>query len=157
MAISGRLYTIGFQGVTIGAAQDLLAAYAGVKVLGVHSVELGQVTGTTVANMRIRLRRLPSTVTAGSGGSTPTPVPWVSSDVAATFTAHANDPTQATTSGTGVDLVDTVWNTINGYLWVPPIAGRPIIIPPSAAFILSLDSTPSSFVTNGTVVIEELP
>jgi hypothetical protein len=49
-------------------------------------------------------------------------------------------------------------NPINGFLWVPPVPGRPFIIGLSGAVIVSLDSAPGAgMVSNGTVVFEELP
>ena len=158
MAVSGRIYTMSFTNVTLSAVQDMLAVYAGAsKIFAVLSVNLGQVTGTTVANQRVRLRYLPTTVTTGSGGSAGTLKPFVSGDAAVTVTGRINDTTQATTSGTAVDLWDDVWNTINGFIWVPPIPSRPPVIGLSGAFIVSLDTAPASLASNGSVTIEELP
>lgn len=158
MAVSGRIYTIGFANVTLSAVQDLIAIYAGSsKIFAVLQVNIGQVTGTSVANQRIRLRYLPTTVTTGSGGSAVTPRPYVSGDAAATITARQNDTVQATTSGTAVDLQDDAWNIVNGYLWCPPVPSRPPVIGISGAFIVSLDTAPSSIVTNMSVVVEECP
>jgi hypothetical protein len=155
MALTGRIYTVSFQNVTITAVQDLFTIIPGTThVLGILALSLGQITGTTVANARIRMRRATS-FTAGSGGSTPTPAPFVSGDVAATFTAHANDTTQSTSTFT--DLVDDVWNTVNGYLWVPPVPSRPIILPTSSGLVVSLDTALSSLVCNGSITVEELP
>lgn len=157
MAMSGRIYTLSFQNVTISAAQDLFLAIAGAsRYLGVHQFNIGQITGTTVFNARVRLRYLPATVTAGSGGSTPTPVRTNPNDAAATFTAHANDTTQASSSGTAVDLYDDVLNTVNGMSWFAPVPGRPVICGLSGAFVLSLDTALASFVTNASITIEEL-
>lgn len=158
MAVSGRIYTTGFSGVTIAAVQDAINVTVGAtKIVGILSVNLGQVTGTTVANARVRLRYLPVTVTAGSGGSAGTVKPWVSGDAAATATSRINDTTQATSSGTAYDFWDDVWNTVNGFLWVPPVPSRPPVIGLSGAFIVSIDTALSSFVCNGSVTFEELP
>jgi hypothetical protein len=159
MAVTGRIYTMAFSGVSLSAVQDALALYAGAnKIFAVQAVNLGQVTGTTVANLRVRLRYLPGTVTSGSGGSAGTIKPYLPGDVAATVTGRTNDTTQATTSGTAVDIWDDAWNTINGFLWVPPVPSRPPVIGLSGAFILSLDTAPSSsMVANGSVTFEELP
>lgn len=159
MAMSGRLYSVSFQGVTLSAVQDLFNVLAGAsKVLAIQCVQLGQITGTSVANYRIRGRYLPVTVTNGTGGGAGTIVRQVPGDAAATATARINDATtQATSSGTAVDLWDEAWNSINGYLWTPPVPGRPPIIGLSGAFVLSLDTAPSSVVANGSVTFEELP
>ena len=158
MAMSCRIYTMSFSNVTLSAVQDMLAVYAGSsKIFAVLSVNIGQVTGTSVANQRIRLRYLPVTVTAGSGGSAGTLKPFVSGDAAPTITGRINDTVQATTNGTAVDLWDDQWNIINGFLWVPPIPSRPPVIGISGAFIVSLDTAPATIVSNASVTVEELP
>lgn len=153
----GRCYTISFKQVSVSAVQDLLAAYCGSsKAISVHSVQLGQITGTTVQNLPITINHLPATVTAGSGGSSVTPQKANPGDAAATITARANDTSQATTGGTKNQLVADVYNTINGYFWQPPIADRPVV-EPSAALVVSLDGAPSSALTmSGTITVEEL-
>lgn len=157
MAMSGRIYTMSFTNVTLSAVQDLLGVYAGAAhIFAVLSVNLGQVTGTTVANQRIRLRYLPTTVTTGSGGSAGTIKPFVATDPAAAISGRINDTTQAVSSGTAIDLWDDVWNTINGFVWVPPIPSRPPVIGLSGALIVSLDTAPSSLVSNGSVTVEEI-
>lgn len=157
MAVSGRLHTIVFQNVTMAAAQDALAVYAGsTRQFALHQINVGQITGTTVANLRVRIRMLPATVTAGSGGSTPTPQKTNPNDAAATITAHANDTTQATSSGTAVDLYDDVWNTVNGFVWYPPIPGRPPVCPLGGAIVFSIDTAAASLVCNGSMTVEEL-
>jgi hypothetical protein len=158
MAMSGRIYTVSVSNATLAAVQDMISITVGAsKIIAILSVNIGQVTGTSVANQRIRLRYLPVTVSAGSGGSAITPRPWVPGDAAATVTARQNDTVQATTNGTAIDLWDDQWNIINGFIFVPPIPSRPPIIGISGAFILSLDTAPASLVTNYSVTFEELP
>lgn len=159
MAMTGRLYTTGFKGVSVSAVQDLIAIYAGAtKTLGIHSVSLGQITQTTVGNLKLSLRYLPVTVTPGTVGSAGTVGRQNTADAAATATSRINDTSQATTNGTAVDLWDDVFNPINGFLWVPPVPGRPFIIGLSGAFIVSLDTAPgSAMVVSGSVTFEELP
>lgn len=159
MAVTGRLYSVSFAGVAITATQDLFTIIPGAtKICAIHSFELAQVTKTSVEILRARLRLVPATVTAGSGGSAPTPVPFSSGDAAATFTARANDTTPATSSGTILDLWADQWNLLNGLLWVPPITNRPFVIAPGAAAVLSLGTAPAASITaSGTIVVEELP
>lgn len=157
MAISGRLYTVVFQNVTVSAVQDTLIVFAGsTRQFALQHCSLGQITGTSVANARVRIRYLPATVTAGSGGSTPTPQKTNPNDAAATVTAHANDTSQATSGGTAVDIYDDAWNTINGFPWYPPIPGRPPVCGLSGAIVLSLDTALSSLVCSGSMTVEEL-
>lgn len=150
-----RTYTVEFAGVSVAAVQDLLAIYTGAsKAVRLHSFQIGQITGTTVANLPLTLKRITGTVASGSGGTTPTPLPLNPGDAAATVTAHANDTTQA--SGTVAVLVADVFNTVNGYLFTPapedqPIAGL------SSVLVVSLNSAPSSAMTmSATVTFEEL-
>jgi hypothetical protein len=151
----GRIYSVSFKGVSVSAVQDLFGIYAGAKAFKVHSISLGQVTATAVGNLKLSLNRLPATVTAGSGGTTPSPEPLSPNDTAATITAQANDTTQATTGGTAQTLFADAINVINGYLFLPPAEDRPIVAP-SQAFIVSLDSAPGAQTWSGTIVVEEL-
>lgn len=157
MAASGRIYTVSFQNVTISAAQDMIMVKAGSSnPIALTSVNIGQITGTAVANQRIRIQMLPATVTNGSGGGAGTISKWIASDAATSATARINDTSQATSGGTIIDIWDDQWNIVNGFLWVPPIPTRPPVAAVSAAFRVSLDSAPSSLVTNMTLTFEEL-
>lgn len=153
----GRVYNVGFHNVSVTAVQDLIAVYAGsTKAFKVHAVSLGQVTATAVGNLAISLRRLTSTVTVGSGGTTPSLLPVGPNDTAATVTAHANDTTQATTSGAVQYMVHDVFNVVNGYLYLPPEEDR-ITVGPGQAFIVSLDTAPGSAeAMSGWITVEEL-
>lgn len=152
-----RVYSVEFANVAVSAVQDLLTVFTGAgKAVKLHSLVIGQITGATVANLQVSLKRLPATVTAGSGGTTPIPQPANPGDAAPTVTAAANNTTRSTTSGTAATLVADVFNTINGYLWMPPPEDRPVIGLASAA-VVSLDSAPSAAMTmSGTLVFEEL-
>ena len=152
----GRPYSVGFSGVSVSAVQDLFSLLATANMaFEIHFIKLGQITQTTIGGLRVRLRRLPATVTVGSGGTAVTPAALLPSDGAATVTARVNDTTQASTSGTAVDLPDT-WDLPGGFLWMPPEADRPIIRP-SQGFIVSLDTTPGAALTvSGHMVFAEL-
>jgi hypothetical protein len=153
----GRVYSVSFQGVTVAAAQDLIAVLAGASMpFDVHGFSIGQITGTSSMNLRVRLRRLPATVTLGSGGSTPTPRPMIPGDAAASVTAHANDTTQASSGGTILDLYAGAFNTLNGMdFWFPPSLRPRIGLSQAAA--LTLDAAPAAaMTTSGTMFIEEL-
>ena len=154
---TGRTYTIPFRAVSISAAQDLCAAYAGASMaIEVVSITLGQVTQTSVEECQISIKRLPATVSTGSGGSSTTPVVDADSDAGSTFTARINDTSQATTSGTAVYPHTDVWNEVNGYQWIFPEKARPSC-KPGEALIFSLDSAPAAARTcNGSMKIKEL-
>lgn len=150
-----RVYSVQFSGVTASAIQDLIAVYCGASMaVELHGIVIGQITGTSVANLRISVKRLPATVTAGSGGSAATPQKIERGDAAATATARTNDDTQATTSGTAAVLHSDVFNIVNGYqfFWPPddrPSAGL------NEALVLSLDTAPSSLVMSGALYFAE--
>lgn len=152
-----RFYTISCQGVSATAVQDVLGAYAGTsRKLLIHAFEIGANGQTTVGNYRLRLRRVPATVTSGSGGSAATPRPADPNDAAATFTARANDTTQATSTGTIVDLWSNEFNPINGTWWQVPFRDAAFLIDLSQACVLSLDSISGTLNLNASMLIEEL-
>jgi hypothetical protein len=119
------IYTSHFENVSVAAVQDLfmLKAAAG-NPITLHNVELSAGGVTAAAELRVRLRRLPATVTNGSGGTAPTISAVASSTTkGATATLRANDTTQATTSGTAQILSSWQWNVLGPFqhLPTPPI------------------------------------
>lgn len=158
MAMNGRFYSVSFAGVTLNAPQDLFGIYAGAnKIVGIHAITLGQVTGVVVGAFRLRLRLVTPAVTPGTGGAVATPRPADPLDQAAAFTARTNDTGQATSATAITDFWPDVWNSIQGYYWQPAVAGRPFVVPQNNVGVLSLDGTPASFVANGSMLVEELP
>ena len=154
----GRTYAVSFSGVSVAAIQDLLAVYCGsTMAIEVHGITIGQITGTTVQNLRISLKRLAAAVTSGSGGSTVSPVKMTRGDAAATVTARANDTVQATSASSSVKLLDDVFNIVNGYQFFFPPADVPTI-GLSEAVVLSLDTAPnpSALLMSGTLYIAEI-
>lgn len=152
-----RPYSVSFNNVTVTAIQDLIALYCGANMaVELHGLDIGQITGITVQNLRISVKRLPATVTTGSGGSATTPQKVMRGDAAATATARANDTVQATTSGTASTLLSDVFNTVNGYQFFWPPDDRPTFGLSEAA-IVSLDQAPSSgLAMSGTLWLAEL-
>lgn len=152
----GRIYEVPFSNVSVSAVQDLLSVQStsgmAFKLL---EIVLGQITVATVENLRLTLKRFSGAYTIGSGGSSVTPVKHNFGDAAATVTARANDTTQ-TTGGTSSIIRADVFNEINGYQYLA-IPDKEIILPPSQAFILSLDTAPAAARTmNGSLLLEEL-
>lgn len=152
-----RIYTCQFNNVAVSAVQDLFAITATASMaIKIHEIIIGQVTSTVIGNLRLSLKRMPSTVTAGSGGGAGTIQSINPSDAAATSTVRINDTVQATTSGTAQIIRSDIYNVLNGFIYLPPIEDRPII-KPSQAFIVSLDSAPGSAETmSGNIIFEEL-
>ncbi len=152
-----RRYTVAFENVSVSAAQDLFCIIgASGKMLRLISVAVGATdTSLPTAQMiRLRTRFLPATVTNGSGGSTPTPQKLDPGDAAASFTAHANDTTPATTNATAV-LIETwgvhIYQGLDFQFPTPPVCG------PSEAITFELLSTVSGTVhLDGTALVEEI-
>ena len=152
-----EIFTIVCENIAVTAAQDILAAYAAAtKKLKLLGVEIGVSGQTTVGNYPMRLRYLPSTVTAGSGGAAVTPKNVNPNGAAASFTARRNDTTQAVTGGTASDYVATMLNPINGYYWTPPVpVGDEPKADLSGAFTVSLDSVTGTLNISATVWLRE--
>jgi hypothetical protein len=144
----GRRYTVSTDNVAISAVQDLMQVKgAAGKILKIRFCRFKNVDTTLPAGqmLRFRNRYLPATVTDGSGGSSPTPVPMDPGNAAASFTAKANDTTQASSSGTAVVLSPGGEHIQNGYERVWALGDEPVI-GPSESFTFELEST-----TNGTI------
>jgi hypothetical protein len=152
-----RPYSVQFNNVSISAAQDLFGIYCGANMAVVlMEFQLSADASSAVAELRLLIKRLPATVTAGSGGTAPTPAALGSSDSASTFTARANDTTRATTSGTAVNLFAASINVLNGWQFLPPPEYRPTFRP-NEACIIGMEVAPgAATVFDGYVVVGEL-
>ncbi len=151
-----RKYRILFENVSVSAAQDLVGIIGAtgkmVRLLRcwVNDVDT---TAPTDQQLRLRVRILPATVTAGSGGGAFTPAKVDPGDAAATFTARINDTTGQTTSGTAVIHDVGGCNVKGGYDQYFP--EKPPIGPTSGA-VFELLSTPSGTLKlSGGMLVEE--
>jgi hypothetical protein len=154
-----RLYSISFENVSLAAVQDIFALKASAtNGLEIRRISISAGGVTSPAELRLRLKRMPATVTIGSGGSAPA-VQKVSSrlNIASLSTnARANDTTQATTSGTAQSLANWQWNVLNEFLEIPPTEGERWECDVSEALILDIVATPGAAVTcSGTIVFKE--
>ena len=109
-----RVYTAGVDTVNIGTAvQDiwslLNSASNGSQV---HWLQLTAAGVTSAAQVPLRLKRGTATVTQGSAGTTPAKKPVDDGDTKVSgATLHANDTTQATTTGNFTGFVEYFqWN-----------------------------------------------
>lgn len=113
-----RTYRVPFQGTltAAGGDSDLLEAVAGtgkpIRLLGMRIGQLTRVGDTNEIGLRFDVIHMAGgTFTSGSGGSAVTPVKNIPSvDVAAGFTAEANNTTIATTTGTSTTVEYVEWN-----------------------------------------------
>lgn len=153
-----RLYSIVFENVTVAAVQDLFALKASAtNGLEIRRISVSAGAVTSAAEIRLRLKRLPATVTIGSGGSAPT-VQKVSSRLnlsALSTNARVNDTTQATTSGTAQILAVWQWNVLQDFLEVPPTEAERWECDVSEGLIFDVAATPASTVLSGTIVYKE--
>lgn len=146
-----RLYTCLFENVTVTAVQDLLYY----KASATNGAEIRRISLTAsgisaAAEVRVRLKRLPATVTVGSGGSAPT-INKVSSrnGIAALGAVRANDTSQSTTSGTAAILTSWNWQVLQEFLEIPPTEGERWECDVSEALVIEIDATPASTVLSG--------
>lgn len=153
-----RPYSAVFEGVSVSALQDLFEltapATASVVLLEVH---ITQDDSESSEQLAVQIKRVPATVTSGSGGASVTPRPLRSGDVAASATVERNNTTQATSSGTIVTLRRSGENVLSGWHWVfTPETG--IWLPPSGVVVVSLPAAPAAALTmSGEIVFGELP
>lgn len=160
----GRLYTVSFTAVSVSAVQDLFYVKpAADKVCFLEAVYLSNVGGTADAGdaqeelLRLEIIRLPATVTAGSGGTAPTPRALAVNDAAASFTARVNDTTLATTSGTAQTMHADGFNVRVPYVYLPPPEHR-ILVANAEALVVRLNLAPADAVNlSGTAYVRELP
>jgi hypothetical protein len=153
-----RFYTINIQGTSFTATADLfnVAATSGM-MFKLHQLEINAVSQTAVQELTVSIKRMTATVSNGTGGSSFTPLPFLSTDAASTITARVSDATtRATTSGSTSYLFPLAWNVLNGLIWVPAPEYRPSFSI-SQNLIIGLETAPSaSLTTDAYIIVEEL-
>jgi len=138
-----RTYTAQSNNVSVSVVQDLISIQTtSGMVMEVDNLVLGQITATTIGNLRCTFKRFSGAYSIGSGGTSVTPRPHVFGDSAAICTGRANDTTQ-TSGGTSVTLDSDAINVINGFNYLPAPEDR-WSFTISQAFIWSLDQAPAS-------------
>lgn len=157
--MAGLVYTARFENVSIAAIQDILSVIAGASRGAIlHMIELSAAaSSSTPAEFRLNLKRLPATVTAGSGGTALTINPSMGRNtITASSTVRANDTTQATTSGTALNLQAWQWNVILPFQYLPAPEDRDEC-QASSALVLEVVAAPTSIAVSGYVKFEEGP
>lgn len=152
-----RVYTVPIDAVAVTATQDFFYLLASSTVpFMLLELELNQKTLTAWEAKDVTFRRLPATVTAGSGGASVTPVPRLPNDAAATTTARRNDTTVATTSGSNTIMEGRDFIFLNGLYWSAQSLDLAPRFAPSTAWVCRLGTAPSGSMTvSGTVVFAE--
>lgn len=157
-----RLYSVVLNGTVTAAGTDadlLSFAAAANKPIRLRRLILSQYSEVGDAqeeSIRITIKRLPATVTPGSGGAAITPQLLDENDAAAGFTARGNDTTPATTSGTAVTLEDFGWNERNTpfeMVWMPEMAPR---VQNAGSLVVKMESTLADDISASvTAIVEE--
>lgn len=138
-----RTYSAQSNNVAVTAVQDLISIQTtAAMVMEIDELVVGQITATTVGNLRCTFKRFSGGYSIGSAGTSVTPRPHVFGDSAATCTVRANDTAQ-TSGGTSVTLDADAINVINGYTKLPAPEDR-WSFTISQAFVWSLDTAPGS-------------
>jgi len=158
----GRYYTVTFSAVAVTAVQDLFEIVAPANAaafITLHEIRLIQTSDNAAADsemLRVQIKRGTSGSTSGSGGTAPTPAIVQAGDPAATFTAEANNTTQAT-GGTITVMWEGGYNVLGEYVWGPSIPpDKKPRFSKGERCLVSLPVAPADSLTmSGTVVIEE--
>jgi hypothetical protein len=118
-----RVYKANFNAVNVGTAvQDIWTLFAGASNgVQLHRCDMSAAAITTAVQVNVRLKRGTATVTIGSGGTAPAKNLADDGDTKASgSTLHANDTTQATTSGNFTGLVQAwQWNLLLPFDYMP--------------------------------------
>lgn len=150
------IYRVPMVGVAATVQQDLWHIKAGaVYPIVLREIHLEQTSLSALELWQLVIKRHTSTVTQGSGGSTPTPVNVDPGGSASGVTAHMNDTTKAS-AGTLTNMVGLAMNVLNGCFWLPP-PEHVIKAVPGTGLVVTLNTTPSASATlSGCLVFEEL-
>jgi hypothetical protein len=130
------------------------------KPCRIHEIYLANSTEIADAQeeqLTLKLKRANGSVTSGSGGSAPTPVPQDPRDTAAGLTAETNNTTKlAVGSGTITDERLFSWNVRMPLQLIFTPETRPMIVGGEKK-VLELTTTPADSITmGGYVLVEEL-
>lgn len=162
----GRIYAVPFNGTvtTAGGDVDLWSLQAAddipIRLRGFTLGQLSEVGDTAEEGLRITVKYLPATFTAGSGGSSVTAVASGSDPGGSTwgFTARVNDTTVATTSGTAIVRDEFAWNNRNSPYehWYPDLEFCPIARQ-THGIVIRMETTLADDMTfSGVAWVEEL-
>jgi hypothetical protein len=111
----GRIYAVAFSATVTNAGGDtdlwefLPADDKPIKLRGFRLGQTSELADAAEESVRITITRLAATVTS-SDGTSRTPIPMDSADVAAGFSAEYNGDTVATTSGATTIIEEMAWN-----------------------------------------------
>lgn len=154
----GRFFSVPFTAVAVAAAQDLFEITVGTRPIRLHEIVVDQSSDSGDAQAESLVVSIKRGVgaTAGSGGSTVTPVRHGSGDTAPGTTAKVNNTTQATAgSGTLTVIRSETFNVQSGYQYLP-IPSQILAFLPGETCVVSTTVPADSLTMSGTLVFEEL-
>ena len=157
----GRMYQVPIAFVAQTAQIDFFELTAAAeKPCDIHQIYLANSTEVGDAQeeqLTLKLKRANGTVTSGSGGTAPTPVPQAPDDTAAGLTAEVNNTTKLVVgTGTITDERLFSWNVRVEFDKVFTPETRPRI-KGGEKKVLELTTTPGDTITmGGFVLVEEL-
>jgi hypothetical protein len=157
----GRLYQVPIPFVAQTAQIDFFELTAAAeKMCQIHEIHLANSTDVGDAQeemLTLKLKRAFGSVTSGSGGTAPTPVPINPDDVASGFTAEVNNTTKlAVGTGTITDERLYAWNVRVPFQLIFTPETRPKI-KGGEKKVLELTTTPAETITmGGYALVEEL-
>lgn len=157
--MAGRVYRIPMNQLAIGTSkQDLWAITASSTIpFWLEELRLDPIAAA-VSEYLLSISVFTGSFTAGSGGTTVTPVKAQANDAAAGATAKIGNTTQ-TAVGTGTKTQHDAGqlNLVNGWAWQPlDLYEHRIAVPVSGCIVLSLDTTPTAATVNGCAIIREM-
>lgn len=157
----GRMYQVPIAFVAQTAQIDFFELTAAAeKPCAIHEMYIANSTEVGDAQeemLTLKLKRAFSSVTSGSGGTAPTPVPLEPDDAASGLTAEVNNTTKlAVGTGTITDERLYAWNVRSPFHMIFTPETRPRI-KGGEKKVLELTTTPADSVTmGGYVLVEEL-
>lgn len=156
-AADGRVYGMAIDNVTVAALQDIFSTKMGAaNGMRIHWIHL-ESNSIAASPLRMRLRRATATITQGTGGTVITPYPVdVNDTLASAATGHANDTSQATTTGAFTLVAGFQWDTVLPWDFLPAPEDRPACAA-AQGFVLDIPATPTSIVLSGFIQWSEAP
>lgn len=153
----GRIARIPINQVQVSAAQDLFSIKAakakGVRIHGFYISQSSDFGDAQEEGMVLALKRFNSAATQGSGGSSATAVPQMTSDTLG-FTARINDTTRSSGGSPTVEEPHT-WNVRVPYCFFYPPELRPYIAPDELKTLELVSPGADAVTLTGWMAVEE--
>ncbi|HET8777996.1 MAG TPA: hypothetical protein VFN76_10085 [Candidatus Limnocylindria bacterium] len=152
----GRMYTTGFEGVTVSAQQDLIAlTCAANKVVVIHRAEFTQEDAETAEQLTVELHRISADGSGGTAVAAANVAKHDPGDAASSASARVNDTTP------GAEVANTtVWRSGQddrmGFLFHPTPEERPVIAGGAKAAFALMTTPSTGRKMSGTVTFEEI-